>query len=123
MPAQQLPADPGLFAQIAQWGMSAIAGALVVLVAFRTRIALMGRENTDRKREIIDLDQRIATRLDAIDRRQMLVLELVADIARKVGVDARFSDAVVRFLAEEARGGADRSRASDDDSERRPDLR
>jgi hypothetical protein len=87
----------------AQWFLSAIGGALVVLVAFRTKIALMDKRIQERKDEIMRLERDLTQRLDAIDRRQGLILEIVADVARKVGADARFSDAVVRFLSEELR--------------------
>lgn len=82
--------------------VSAIGGALVTVVAFRTKIALMDRRIESRKSEIFALEEKLTTRLEAINRRQALMLDIVADIARKVGADARFSDAVVRFLAEEA---------------------
>lgn len=82
--------------------VSAGAGAAVTLVAFRTRLAI-----ADQKVAAIEED--FGARLDLISRRQMLTLQIVADIARKEGVDGRFSDAIVRFLADEAnvpRGGS-----------------
>lgn len=82
--------------------VSAGAGSAVTLVAFRTRLAI-----ADQKVAAIEED--FGARLDLISRRQMLTLQIVADIARKEGVDGRFSDAIVRFLADEAnvpRGGS-----------------
>lgn len=108
---QTTPDNP--FMQLAQWALSAIGGALVVLVAFRTKLALMDRRIESRRKEIIELEQSLTQRLDAFDRRQTLILQIVADIARKVGVDSRFSDAVVQFLSEEARPARDR-RGGDD---------
>lgn len=102
---QQTPlTSPSIFTQAAEWALSAVGGAFLVFVAFRTRLALMDRRIQSRKTEIEELEKSVMQRLDTIDRRQALVLEIVADIARKVGVDSRFSDAVVRFLSEEARG-------------------
>jgi hypothetical protein len=75
--------------------VSAGAGAAVTLVAFRTRLALADRR-------VETLESHIDERLDLISRRQMLTLEIVADLARKEGIDNRFSDAIVRFLAEES---------------------
>lgn len=87
--------------------VSAAAGAAVTLVAFRTRLAL-----GDQK--VAAMESHFDERLDLISRRQMLTLQIVADIARKEGVDGRFSDAIVRFLAEESggrksAGGSDRA--------------
>lgn len=75
--------------------VSAGAGSAVTLVAFRTRLAI-----ADQK--VATMETHFDERLDLISRRQMLTLQIVADIARKEGVDGRFSDAIVRFLAEEA---------------------
>lgn len=75
--------------------ISAGAGAVVTLVAFRTRLALADQR-------VASLETHIDERLDLISRRQMLTLEILADLARKEGIDNRFSDAIVRFLAEES---------------------
>lgn len=112
-----------LFDRLAQWILSAVAGALVVLVTFRTRLALIDRELELRKAEILahkgvteaiirdarqdsarvslELENRIMERLNAIDRRLSFTLEMVADIARKSGADQRFSDRILKFLADE----------------------
>lgn len=90
----QQPTPASVFESMAQWALSAIAGALVVLVTFRTRLALMDQRTSKIETEVI-------RRLDAIDRRQGMMLEIVAHIARKVQVDARFTDLLVRFIAEE----------------------
>lgn len=87
--------------------VSAAAGAAVTLVAFRTRLALGDQR-------VAAMEEEFRTRLDQISRRQMLTLQIVADIARKEGVDGRFSDAIVRFLSEEANvkgGGGGSGRA------------
>ena len=108
--------DAGLVQQFVWSAASAVGGALVCLVAFRTRLALLDRDiasnkragelqisalRDDAQRLHSGLENRIMTRLDALDRRQSFLLQMVADIAQKSGADQRFSDAVVRFLAEE----------------------
>jgi hypothetical protein len=125
-PVSAVPVGPSAaFLGLAQVIFGAIGGALVTLVAFRTKIAIMDRRINDRRTEIEKLEEKITDRLDTIDRRQALVLEIVADVARKVGADARFSDAVVRFVAEEAGRSAgvvrereDRDERSDSDDQR-----
>lgn len=93
--------------------MSAGAGAVVTLVAFRTRFAVLEtsianrdkamKEEFDRRTlELEAIEKRIDTRLDALDRRTIMSLQILADIAKKVGVDQRFSDTLVRFLADES---------------------
>lgn len=97
-----------------QWLVSAAGGALVTLVAFRTNIALMNRRIDDRKKEIADMEAKFSRRMEeveeainirlgAIERKQSLQLQIIADIARKVGADSRFSDVIVQYLSEEAR--------------------
>lgn len=90
--------------RLLQWVVSAAAGALLTLVAFRTRFVLIERDMKTRKEELEELKAKIETQLGAIERRQMMTLQIVSDIARKVGVDARFSDTLVKFLSDEARG-------------------
>ena len=113
------------FQSIAQWMLSAVGGALVVLVTFRTRLALIDKEIELRKaenekheretnRRLIDLrnettqilveaENRLATRLGSIDRRQTFMLEIMADFARQSGTDKRLGDRVLTFLADEMR--------------------
>lgn len=107
-----------LFLRLLQWGAAAMGGALVTIVAFRTRLALMDRRIDDRKaeieREIADrkaeneaLERRIVEHNEKMDRRSIEQLRMTADIARKVGVDNRFTDAVLRMLADETGGDRD----------------
>ncbi len=84
------PVDPGVFLRFGEWTMSAVGGALVALVAFRTRLALMDKRHDTQ-----------TARLERIERRQMVTLEILADVAKKLGLDSRFSDGVVKFLNEE----------------------
>jgi len=104
--------------------LSALTGSAITFVGFRTKLALMDRRIETRKSEITTLrqdlskhmlereqavDERMAaleravdTRLSRIERKQTLMLQIAADIAKKIGVESRFSDVIVRFLAEEA---------------------
>lgn len=112
------PAGDSLFLRLLQVMGAAMGGALVTLVAFRTRLALMDRRIDDRKaeidREIADrkteneaLERRISDHMEKMDRRSIEQLRMTADIARKVGVDNRFTDAVLRMLADENGGERD----------------
>ncbi len=93
--------------------MSAGAGAVVTLVAFRTRFAVLEtsiasrdkamKEDAERRAaELEALETRIDAKLDSLDRRTIMSLQILADIAKKVGADQRFSDTLVRFLADES---------------------
>lgn len=80
----------------------AIGGALVTVVALRTRLAMMGRDISDNKKAIEKLEKEIERRLETMDRRSIFALQIMADVARKVGADGRFSDQVIRMLSDEA---------------------
>lgn len=92
-------------AQMSDWAQLAlgiVGGSVGTLVAMRTRLAMMTRDISDSnaKREALGvvLDEHI----QKSDRRQMVILRLLADVARKVGVDQRtFDDALVRMLSDE----------------------
>lgn len=90
--------------RLLQWIVSAAAGALFTLVAFRTRFVLLEQAMKTQKADLEKLEVKIDAQLAAIERRQMMTLQILADVARKVGVDARFSDTLVKFLSDEARG-------------------
>jgi hypothetical protein len=80
----------------------AVGGALTTLVALRTRLAMMQRDIDDNRKATEGLAERIDARLSKMDRRQIVSLQVIADVARKVGADGRFSDQLVRFLASDA---------------------
>lgn len=105
--------DDGAISRILEIALSAGAGAVVTLVAFRTRFALLEtamatrdkamKEEFDRRAaELEAIERRIDARLDTLDRRTIMSLQILANVAKKVGVDNRFSDTLVRFLADEA---------------------
>lgn len=80
----------------------AIGGALTAIVALRTRLAMMQRDIDDNRKSLRMLTGRIDDRLGKMDRRQIISLQIMADVARKVGADGRFSDQLVKFLASDA---------------------
>lgn len=109
--------------RIAEWALSALGGALVMLVGLRTKLAMMGRDTKEAKaaaqaaRETAEqlakaleqrIDERVAVfegRLGLIDRRTLEMMRLLADIARAVNVDQRYTDTVLRMLADEPPNG------------------
>lgn len=102
---------------ILQWVVSAAAGAMLTLVAFRTRFVVIEMRLDERKKAIDSeaedrrvaferLELEVMAKLDRIDRRSMMTLQIAADLAKKIGVDKRLTDTLVRFLTEE--GVADR---------------
>lgn len=118
-----------IFGGLTQTITGAIVGALVVLVTFRTRLALMDsaiklreaeiksleklveREAHEMRGEvqtiIIDSENRIMARIGAFDRRQRFMLEVIADFARATGTDKRLGDKVLTFLSSEMAGRDD----------------
>lgn len=109
---------PGQMLSILQWIVSAAAGAMLTLVAFRTRFVVIEMKLDQRKQSIDDeakarqeafarVEADVMDKLAAIDRRSMMTLRITADIAKKVGIDQRISDTLVRFLTDE--GLADRA--------------
>lgn len=94
-------ADDGIMAKIIELCVSATAGALVTLVAFRTRLALMDKRMDGSETKADERHEAITRRLDTIDRRQIVTLQIMADVASKLQIDGRFTDMLVKFLAEE----------------------
>lgn len=92
-------------------------GFIAALVTFRTRLALADYREKTRTRERNVERAELERRLDDLDRRQLIQLQLLADVAKKLGLENRFSDTLVRFLAEDQpardrdRRGADRDSA------------
>jgi hypothetical protein len=95
------PIDDGSsLARFFEWVGSAVGGAFVALVAFRTRLALNDKRMDGHDARVLELQRRF----DLIDRRQIVTLEILADIANKLGIDGRFSDLVMKFLADDREG-------------------
>lgn len=84
--------------------LSAIGGAVIAFVGFRTQIALLKRkthtESEIRKTEISRLEERFDIRLHTIERNQQVQLEILVDIAQAAGLDKRVTDGLLRMLAE-----------------------
>ena len=82
--------------------LGAVGGAAGTMIALRTRLALMQRDISENKRERVAMAEHLAARIDTLDKRQLALLRLTADIARKVNVDGRiFDDALVRMMLDE----------------------
>jgi hypothetical protein len=98
--------------RLLQWVLTAAAGALLTLVAFRTRFVViekglvdrkaeLDREAAERKAEFERMETELLARVSAVDRRSLVILQIVADIAKKVGVDQRMSDTLLKFMSDE----------------------
>jgi hypothetical protein len=131
------PADVSTGARIIEWIASALGGALLALVAFRTQLVVLQRDTVTAKavadealsvaravatknladlheevrREIAaerahmesmvnSMENRLFERLEHLGRRQHAQLQMTADIARTVGADKRFSDSLLKMLAD-----------------------
>ena len=83
--------------QLSQWSQlitGTMAGVVATLVATRTRFAMMQR---DIDKTQTQLERHMAT----ANKRSLVMLRLLTDVARKVGVDNRkFDDALVRMLSD-----------------------
>lgn len=84
---------PGVFQTLYQTALAAAAGALTVIVAWRTRLA-----NADNR--VARLEETLTTELRLVRRQQFLTLEICADMARKLGIENRFNDQLIRFISE-----------------------
>ncbi len=129
-PPQTTPGVDPFLQRIIEMVFAAGGGALVTLVAFRTKIAMMNRDITDARAEARDakslatdlastvqrlLDSRMETltedlhrqfdpinqRLVMLDRRMYEMLLIVVDFARATGNDKRLSNGLMRMLADE----------------------
>lgn len=98
---QAPPASDGALGRFLEWCVSALGGALVALVAFRTRLALMDKRLDSQETARAELKLSIESHLSLIDRRQLATLQVLADVAHKIGVEGRFSDLVMKFLADD----------------------
>ena len=116
MATPDLPPE-GTLVRLLEWVASAIGGALVALVAFRTKLALQDGAIQQLKTDAIEAERRFADKLDELRRdtearhnenarelrllrrQQLITLKMIADIARQTGADKRFDDAIVQFLA------------------------
>ncbi len=84
--------------------IGAVGGSVGTIVALRTWRYQVDRDMADLKGKHDALEAQIGSRLELLDRRQILQLRIIADIARKVGVAGRFDDLIVQLLATETEG-------------------
>ena len=118
-PTPVIPPDDGLlFRPLLTSAAGAVFGYMLALVTFRTRLSKMD-DKIARTEERVDELQNTSTvelvrlraeieqrhienvaRLASADRRQRFTLRLMADVARKIGVDNRVDDQVIAFLTE-----------------------
>ena len=110
----QAGGSDGATLRVLEWVASAVGGALtgamVAVVTFRTKLALLeqrlddierqkGKDHERIQADLARRDMAVDERLDTIDKRQLITLRILADMARKLGVESRiFDDAVVRFI-------------------------
>lgn len=73
--------------------LGGVAGFAAGIGAFKTRLALSEQAAVTQRRN----DEE---RFERIERRQMITLEILADIARATGADKRLGDALMQFIAE-----------------------
>ena len=102
---------------LTQWAvglvLGAIGGSVGTFVALRTRldktdrdvldgVAALERHIESETDTFARLETDLLARIDRLDKRQMAMLKVTVDIARKVGVDGRqFDDMLVRMLADD----------------------
>lgn len=101
--AAPLGAD-SVVAQLVTLVVGAVGGALTTVVAFRVRLRDMDTRMDSHDRDIKDLNAKVDGKLSTIERRQIATLQIISHVARKVGVDERYDDAVVRYLASDIPG-------------------
>jgi hypothetical protein len=95
-------------------------GILAALVTFKLKLATID-SRLDKHDVAIELDKReraeirrlLKESLDAIARRQLAELKLMAAIARKLGMTERYDDLVVEYLSTEKLPGQQHNEASE----------
>ncbi len=91
----------------AQLILGSIGGAFGTFVAMRTRLYGMTRDISDAKAEAKRDVEALSEVLGRVERRQIVTLQVLANVARKAGVDHRaFDDALVRMLTDDANASA-----------------
>jgi hypothetical protein len=95
----------GFLREVASLALGGLGGALVTLVAWRTRITVMeitirqqAKELADLKLDMIESDAKAEQRHNQVQRRLLVNLQILAAIAGKVGVDKRYDDLLIRAL-------------------------
>jgi hypothetical protein len=84
----------------------ALGGVTTVVFTFKTRLALIEQKADNERGEAVRVRaeqtlriDRILSRFASLDRRQLVMLQILSDVAQKVGADGRLSDLMVKFLS------------------------
>lgn len=101
LPPQVSASEEGVLSYLLTLALGAIGGSVGTFVAIRTRLALMGRDIKDVNTRIVEVEREWNEKFQTMERRSLAQLRLTASIARKVGADARFDDALIRMLGED----------------------
>lgn len=89
-------------AEILSAALGMVGGAFAAMVWTRTQFSVLTSRQNKTDDNLRQMQESFGRRAEAMERRQVLQLQISADIARKIGADGRFSDALVRYLAEDA---------------------
>lgn len=90
-----------LGAELLSAALGMVGGAFAAMVWTRTQFQLLSSRLTKQDERLTSMQEGFNRKVESMERRQVLQLQISADIARKVGADGRFTDALVRYLADE----------------------
>ncbi len=93
--------DDGFLLHVIEAVGGAIFGAVVTIVTFRTRLSKMDGRMTLMEQTIADNAREEAAHRKQSERRQLFMLEVLSDIANKVGANERMGDLTIRLLHSE----------------------
>jgi hypothetical protein len=84
----------------------ALGGVTTAVLTFKTRLALIEQKAENERADAVRVRaeqtlriDRILSRFASLDRRQLVMLQILSDVAQKVGADGRLSDLMVKFLS------------------------
>lgn len=105
MAAAAGPPDDGLLLHLAETVGGAIFGAVITLVTFRTRLSKMDARMSTLEGTVTtsvrDIRDEMRDERRTSERRQLFILEVLSDIANKVGANERMKDLTIRLLHDE----------------------
>ncbi len=115
-PSPPVAPDDGLIRPLLETAGGFLLGAVTAFVGFRTRFSQVEGRLASHDQQFVDMandhtveltrfradierrHQENVEREARMERRQMFTLKLIADVARKLGVDNRVDDVVIEFL-------------------------
>lgn len=103
MAAAPAQPDDGFLLHLIEAVGGAIFGAVITIVTFRTRLSKMDGRMTSIEAAIATDKAEEAAYRRMSERRQLYMLEVLSDIANKVGANERLSDLTIRLLHTESR--------------------